>query len=181
MPPALRSVRLASLNGVPRPTLAAAAAWAYERTRTPGLMLTGPIGVGKTWVAAAAATAMAERRRIGWCSVARMMVQISASFGDEQRAEAIAQLVGDWPLVLDDLDKANPTAWTKQHIYAALDNRIVAEAPLLVTTNLSLAALRTRLGDAICSRLEGYFRVVRLEGTDRRHRAYLREQARRGF
>lgn len=131
------------------------------------LVLTGPVGVGKTHLAAAATWAFLQSRPISWVSVARMMLQLRASFGDEDRAKALKTLTGTGPIVLDDLDKVNPTEDGRSSVFTAIDTRIEEQAPLLVTTNLELTEIGKRYGDAVKSRLRSGT-IVKLAGRDRR-------------
>jgi DNA replication protein DnaC len=179
MPERLQRVSFLNLRDVPPNAIAAAREWAQGRRR--GLVLSGKIGVGKTFIAAAAANEMLGRRQLQWCATSSLIIQVSAAFGDEDRAKAIRHLTGNGPLVLDDLDKVNPSPYVRQHLFAAIDNRIVADAPLLVTTNLDLRGVAARLGDEVASRLEGYCRIVTLMGADRRRLDYRTHNATRRF
>lgn len=134
-----------------------------------GLCLTGPVGVGKTYAAAAACWAKINTgRSCRWVSVARLMTQLRAGFGDDARAAAIAAVAGEGAIVLDDLDKVSPTDYGREVIFAAVDGRVEAGAPLLVTTNLEPDQIGDKLGDAVMSRLVGYCTTVRMQGDDRR-------------
>lgn len=133
-----------------------------------GLCLTGGVGVGKTHTAAAACWARLQRESCRWVSVARLMTQMRAGFEDESRKAATAAIIRPSAVVLDDLDKANPTEFGKEVIFAAVDGRVEAEAPLLVTTNLSPTEIGKKLGEPVMSRVAGYCEVVRMSGVDRR-------------
>lgn len=141
-------------------------------TVAPGLLLTGPIGVGKTTIAAAAAWAWLTRRRLQWTSVPVLFAQLGAGHNQEARDHAAALLTGTEALVLDDLDKARATQYGAEQVFAAIDNRITEGAPLLVTTNLTIDELAQKFpdpfGEAIASRLVGYCRAFTVPGRDRR-------------
>ena len=146
--------------------------WAAKEL--PVLVLTGPIGVGKTHTAAAAAWLALRSRSLRWVEVARAMTQLRAAFGDQDRADALSALTGSDSVVLDDLDKVPATEQGLSMIFAAVDARIAEGSPLLVTMNSDLAGLADRLdpkrtgaGEAIASRLQ-VGRVVKLAGADRR-------------
>lgn len=163
LPAALRGI---GFSGFIQPEIVEAAKrWALDGG---GLCLVGNFGVGKTRLAAAAAWHRLQDRAVRWVSVARLMSQLRASFGDEDRAKAVQTVIGAGAIVLDDLDKANPTEYGREILFSAIDNRIQAQAPLLVTTNLPPSAMGERLGDAIKSRLAGYCEVVEMVGPDRR-------------
>jgi DNA replication protein DnaC len=146
--------------------------WA-ESDNPRGMVLWGPAGTGKSRLAA---TATVERLRRGdrmrWASVAMLIAQTQASFGDRDREEALKVLSGTGGLVLDDLDKVQPSESVISRLFVAIDNRVEAGAPLLVTTNLAPAELVAKFGEAITSRLTGYSlgRAREMDGADRRMR-----------
>lgn len=168
IPTKWRAARLSDLDG--SQPADAAVAWAAGSLR--GLLLTGPVGVGKTHAAAAAAVAMTAERGVIWCSVPLLLAHLSTAFENPQHQAAIDALTGDRVLVLDDLDKVRATPYGAEQIFAAIDSRVSAERPLLVTTNLTLAEIADRFpqpfGEAIASRLAGYCAWYELTGADRR-------------
>jgi DNA replication protein DnaC len=147
-------------------------AQAWARGELPGLVLTGPIGVGKTTIAATAACEYLTRRPLRWTSVPVLFARLGAGHNDQQRKVALELLTGREALVLDDLDKARGTEYGAEQVFTVIDNRITEGAPLLVTMNATLDELAARFpepaGDAIASRLAGYCDVLRVDGEDRR-------------
>lgn len=151
--------------------LAAARRWATGDLA--GLTLTGPVGRGKTRLAAAAANGMLARRSVRWWSTPVLFARLGHGFGHDERDGAIDALVGGHALVLDDLDKARPTEYGAEQIFSAIDSRIAEGEPLLVTTNLSSEQLAAKFpdpyGEAITSRLVGHTEGYVLDhGPDRR-------------
>ena len=71
-----------------------------------GLLLTGGVGRGKTWLAAAAANARLDLGPVRWFSTPALLAQLGLPFGDERREDALEALAGSQALVLDDIDKA---------------------------------------------------------------------------
>lgn len=160
-----------------RAAIRAAVAWRDGEQR--GLVLTGPVGSGKSTIAAAACWEAQLRHppEAGvipplWSSVPIMLGKLLASFSQTERATALRAITGTQAIVLDDLDKLNATDWAATQLFAAIEGRVIEGAQLLVTTNLTLDELDARLGGefgtAIASRLVGYCRVVRVAGRDRR-------------
>lgn len=147
--------------------------WTEDRSPVePQICLYGTYGCGKTRLAATAAWARLQRWHITWVSMPVLLAQLGAAFTDKARQSAVRVLAGKGALVLDDLDKANPTQWSKQQMFAAIDTRIQAGSPLLITTNLRPDRLVEKLGDdelgrAIMSRVAG-MKVYELPGRDNR-------------
>jgi DNA replication protein DnaC len=164
LPAALCGLELSAC--APGPSLDAARDWALGDL--PGLCLTGPAGVGKTRLAAAACWARLQEAPVRWVSAARLMAQLRSGFNTEAKAKADAILVGAGAVVLDDIDKASPTDFGREVMFNTIDARIEEGRRLLITTNKSMEELGDQLGDPIKSRVAGYCRVVRMQGRDRR-------------
>lgn len=147
--------------------LAAARDWA-ARKDAGGLMLLGAVGRGKSAIAAAACWSRLAVSPCRYASVARSFAALSARFDDRERAQATSVFSGAGAIVLDDLDKSRTSDFGLEHLFAAVDNRYQASAPLLVTTNLTPSEIGEVYGPPIMSRLVGYCRVVEVAGVDHR-------------
>lgn len=169
LPSSLRGLAWEEMDddGARSQPIEAARRWAAGELN--GLVLGGPCGTGKTRLAA---TALWDRvqhgRRTRWVSVARLVAMDRAGFGTDEKAQANRILTGASPIILDDLDKVGTNAAVRALLYLAIDNRIEAGAPLLVTTNLKPDQLAETFGEAISSRLRGDCEVHLLTGIDRR-------------
>jgi DNA replication protein DnaC len=149
------------------PAVAAAKSWAGGEIR--GLVLSGTVGVGKTWIAAAAANQYLRRSGLYWIATPRLMLQARAGFKSNERDAAYKVLLKrSVPLVLDDIDKVAPSDFTLDLLFEAIDERVNSGTALLVTTNLHYPDLEDRFGEPIASRLAGYCKAHRLDGPDRR-------------
>lgn len=151
-------------------------AWAKGELQL--LTLTGPVGVGKTWAAAATIWRAWWWRPVRWIEVARTMTQLRAAFGDDDRAKALGALTGHGSAVFDDLDKVPGTEAGLGALFSALDGRLSAGVPVLVTMNTSIGQLATQidrskggeLGAAVASRLSAG-ELIQVGGEDKRRRA----------
>ncbi len=164
LPAALHELHLSEAS--PGPAADAAKAWATGGIQ--GLCFTGNVGVGKTWLAAAATWERLKEHSVRWVSAARLMSELRSGFNSKAKAQADRIIAGNGAIILDDLDKVNPTEYGREVMFTTIDGRVEAGAPLLVTTNEAMSDIALRLGDPIASRLAGYCRVVRMTGEDRR-------------
>lgn len=144
-----------------------------------GVLLMGCAGVGKTFLACAAANDVLRRGgRVLFTTAAGMLSDIKRSFVSEGgEYEATAKYMRTKLLILDDLGKEQATDWAQSKLFDVINERYENYRPLIVTTNYSMAALVERLtprsgdgvtGSAIVSRLVEMCRVVGITGNDRR-------------
>jgi DNA replication protein DnaC len=164
---------LDELERTPQNTAALDAAAVWAAGDLPGLLLTGPVGGGKTTIGAAAVWRRDLHRRTRWTSVPVLLANALAALDSPTRAEALAAITGHGALALDDIDKVKASSeWASAQLFSAIDLRVVHQAPLLVTMNATPDELAQRIGgdfgDAIASRLVGYCDVIRVTGEDRR-------------
>jgi DNA replication protein DnaC len=167
LPPTLRRITFDSLDSdTDQLALNAVRSWVAEPR---GLMLTGDVGVGKTTLAAAACWALLSTRPCRYLRGSGVMSVLGKDFADPERRRVVKLLDGPTAIVLDDIDKMRSSDFGRERLFDAIDSRLQAGAPILVTTNLMPSELGSRFGDSIKSRLTGdYFRVVKVAGGDRR-------------
>jgi DNA replication protein DnaC len=148
--------------------------WARGSTEARGVYLHGDVGVGKTWMAAAACERwLARGVGVRWRSVSDLLTALGLPFGDPDYARAVRSLrYFPGVLVLDDLDKSQANDRNAQPLFAAIDSQINSGGLLVVTANRDLEGMAARLspsfGDAIASRLAGYCLTAEVCGRDRR-------------
>lgn len=133
-----------------------------------GLVLVGESGVGKTWVACAAALTRLRSERVRWYSVPMLIVH-SQMWDSDERRETQVTLASTTPLVLDDIDKVKATEWVAQHLFLAIDHRVQNNGSFLITSNLQPDQFEEMYGPALSDRVfSGSSEIVELEGGSRR-------------
>ena len=141
-----------------------------------GLLLTGPVGVGKTTIAARAFATRLWTRSGYWRSAPALLAGLNADHGTTLRTEALAVLTGQRMIGLDDLGEARATEYAAEQMFAAVDNAYTRRIPLVVTSNIDLMGLAKRWpnhGEQIASRLMEQCVWCQIDGQDRRRRAQL--------
>jgi DNA replication protein DnaC len=170
LPLGLRRLALSDPDPARAVVVKAAEEWADGRLR--GLLLIGLVGTGKTHLASAAAWHRLRYEPLRWSSASHLVAQLDSGFGSMERTHALGIVRSRRGLVIDDLDKARPSAYVAEALLLAIDTRITAGASLLVTMNTEPAELGKHFpepfGEAIVSRLRAYCRGYRLGGQDRR-------------
>lgn len=145
--------------------------WASVSRPANGIYLWGDKGRGKTRLAATAASARLATWDVRYVSMPILLAQLSAAFTDGARQAALQVLTGRGALIIDDFDKTTPSEWAANQIFAAVDSRLQAGAPLLITSNLPPQRLgdkfKGEVGAAIESRCAG-LDVYELPGRDNR-------------
>lgn len=154
----LTRMTFASLAGRADTVLAEAIgrAAAYAADPAGWLVVTGPSGSGKTHIAAAVANArISEGAPALYMVVPDLLDHLRASYDtpdDDGGFPGLFEQVKGAPfLVLDDIDAAAPTPWTKEKLFQVINHRFAAELPTVLTTTEAPEALEprlaTRLGD----------------------------------
>jgi DNA replication protein DnaC len=150
-----------------------------------GIMFTGGVGAGKTYLAAAIANDLLDRG--AW-----VQFLVVPEFLDDLRA-ALLHNAGDFHgpddvalldsirqvevLILDDLGAHNYTEWTCNKLYSLLNYRLNHQLPVIITSNLSLEELEVYLGERTTSRIVQMCHIYRLT-VDRDIRHIIRNRVR---
>lgn len=145
-----------------------AEAFAAGNYHGPGLVFTGPVGSGKTYLAAAIANyVLAKGKQVLFSVVPDLLDEIKATYDRTHPDGVDERTILDGAknvelLIFDDLGAHNYTDWTVNKIYSILNYRANHQLPIVITTNLSLAELDTYLGERTTSRILQLCKVYRL-------------------
>lgn len=132
------------------------------------LLFTGGTGLGKTFLSACAARAVAEEgHSVVYESAVKLLSDFEAEkFGHEAEGTRTAKYFGCDLLVLDDLGTEMTTQFTVSALYQLLNTRLMEKKSVILSTNLSLNAIRERYGVALYSRLAGEYEGLLFFGQD---------------
>ena len=152
------------------------------------LVLHGPYGTGKTHLSVAGLRKIAYDHLwrpmfAVWPQHCSMVQQSWGSTDGPSEAALWGQMRGADILVIDDIDKRDPTPWAMGKLYEVIDHRQARRKPTIITANHSLQALEaywsgktgkgqehiSDAGGAIVSRIMGQlWKAVEFSGEDQR-------------
>lgn len=110
-----------------------------------GLLLTGSVGTGKTYLASSIANALIEK------GISVKMTNFSVILNDMMNLEInknkyIESLNKNRLLIIDDFGMERNTAFATEHIFNIIDSRYRANKPIILTTNLSISEMTAASG-----------------------------------
>lgn len=144
-----------------------------------GLLFTGPVGSGKTFLAVSIANElMLKGRQVLFLVVPDLLDELRAAYKSDVNEFDLLDTARTVPvLILDDLGAHNYTDWTRNRLYSIINYRMNELLPTIISTNLSLDEMEDYLGSRTTSRLVQMSRIFRLNTEDIRLRKYKeREQ-----
>ena len=133
------------------------------------LLFVGGTGLGKTFLSACIARAVADRGySVVYESAGHLfgkLEQAKFSPSEEARREAVRFTDCDL-LILDDLGTEMPGQFVTAAFYTLLNDRILAGKPMVISTNLNIDEAARRYSPQIASRLQGSFQGLTFVGED---------------
>lgn len=136
-----------------------------------GIILTGGVGVGKTFAAQCVANELDRRGYIVlYTSVQTLANAMNVDHGRNRKA-IIRGIENADLLVLDDFGTERNTPYMEEQIFAIINSRYEAKRPLILTTNLPADELNSGTSDTsrrIGDRLREMCVVYNVPGTSRR-------------
>lgn len=132
---------------------------------TKGLFLWGPVGSGKTSIAAAIAVELDCR----YWDVRALLAAMKEEMGLRQVAYPVKERCVKAPvLVLDDIGKSRRTEWVVEEMQDIVERRFDRGGLTVVTSNLSPTEMAGFLGEAAASRFQDMTVAVEVDGPDLR-------------
>ena len=145
--------------------------WLREKTCRGGFWIYGPVGRGKSHLAAAVAKSIAlSGKSVRWHDGPDLFRQQRANFGQPVSEDVIEGALKVDLLVIDDVDKIRITEWTHEQLWLLLKARLERNRAVIFTSNIKASAWCDGLefGQPLLSRLYQRCIPVSLPGVDRR-------------
>ena len=133
------------------------------------LLFYGDTGLGKTFLSACIARAVADRGfSVVYESAGHLFTKLErAKFGgDESAREEIKKYTACDLLIVDDLGTEMPSQFVTAALYSLINDRLLEGKAMIISTNLNTDDLTRRYNPQIASRLRGSFTRVAFLGDD---------------
>ena len=133
------------------------------------LLFNGGTGLGKTFLSACIARAVADRGySVVYETASHLFSKLErAKFsGDEEARREIQRYNTCDLLIVDDLGTEMPGQFVTAALYSLVNDRMLENKPMVISTNLNIEEIKRRYSPQIGSRLEGGFRLIPFLGED---------------
>lgn len=137
------------------------------RTDSPSMLFKGGTGLGKTHLSLAIANVVISKGfGVVYGSAQSFAVALERERFDRQGAATALRLTGCDLLIIDDLGAEFPSNYVNAMLYDAVNARMLADRPTVISTNLSMKELEERYGERFASRIAGYYGKLEFCGSD---------------
>ena len=148
--------------------------WLCNAIGSPGILLRGKVGRGKTYTACAMLNRAILNHGVRFATFGDILRECKATFnGQGTEREVIDRYAGVPLLAIDDFGKENMTEWALPIVFAIIDKRHTSGRRTIITTQYENLAIRLitdgnqDTAKAIVSRLCEY-EAIEFNGPDRR-------------
>ena len=142
-------------------------------SRSPNLLMTGAPGLGKTFLSACIAREVSDHGfSVVYDTAAHIFQQFeSGKFGrdnpyEEDPDREINRYLNCDLLIMDDLGTEMLTSFVQAAFYRIVNDRLLSRRKTVLSTNLTVAEIGQRYGQAVRSRVEGEYQVLPFFGED---------------
>ncbi len=180
IPPRYRAAHLATncqtFADLPDKAEALRVSSAFVESPDHGLMIVGPVGTGKTWLATAVFKEWlysADTYDETWTKYYSLVREVQAGYSDGTADEVIRTFQQKKFLLIDDFGDLDRKASEDraQIVYEIIDYRNDYGLPTIVTTNLTRAMIVEQYGERTADRLRQLCDVVEMGGDNLRQNA----------
>ena len=150
-------------------TLAVCKKYAEDFSGTGNLLFTGGTGLGKTFLSACIANAVADKGfSVAYESAPQLFEKLNKNFfnPDDQSRQNAESLQSADLLIIDDLGTELTNSFTVAALYSLVNERLLSGKSMIISTNLNVSEIAKRYSPQIASRLEGCFKVATFVGQD---------------
>lgn len=143
----------------------------FDRTYN-NLLLTGHVGVGKTFLSNCIAQELLKRRKsIVYFSAQDFFNQLSSIAFDNGLPPTVKRQLRDQIfrcdlLIIDDLGTELTNAFVESQLFACINERTLLKKPVIISTNLNLEQINDLYKNRIYSRIAGEYKLYELPGND---------------
>ena len=133
------------------------------------LLFQGGTGLGKTFLSACVARAVADRGySVCYDTAAAVVGSFAAQkFAHDEEADArVRRMLSCDLLILDDLGTEMPTPMAASALYTLINTRLAEGKKTIISTNLSFDEMERRYSAQICSRIRGAYERLPFVGRD---------------
>lgn len=162
-----------ALGVSPRQVMAKVLAYSkkYAEGFTPGMnmLFVGGTGLGKTYLSACVANAVADKGcSVAYESAPQLFEKLNKNQfdPDAESARQVSQLKSCDLLIIDDLGTELTTNFVIAALYSLVNDRLVTGKSMVISTNLNVGEIAQRYNPQIASRLQGDFKNLVFVGED---------------
>lgn len=159
-----------NIRAVMEKTLQTCRRYALTFTEKSGnLLFSGDTGLGKTFLSACIARSVADRGySVIYESAGHLFSNLErAKFSNDEAAREACGRYNDCDLlIIDDLGTEMPGQFTTSALYSLINDRLLMDRPMIISTNLTVDEMLKRYSPQIASRLRGSFIRVAFVGED---------------
>ena len=116
--------------------------WDEFKKDSMGLLLWGPVGTGKSFIAGCIANALLDQGvPVMMTNFARLLNKLTDMYAGDRNA--YIDSFNSFPLlIIDDLGVERNSEFAREQVFSAIDSRYRSQLPLIVTTNLTPEQMR---------------------------------------